>query len=323
MTHAPRPLPAFAGATWWSRHPWPRHLVEAALPPLPPPILIMSLPRSGSSWVAEIMGAAKEALFLREPINQGHLAAGGATTVFDIDPASPPPHYAMLAARAFGAIPVFPAGCVRDTAQWGLRRRTQRHALIKEVNPLALEWLLAIYRPRVIFLVRHPAAVARSYEKLNWLNAEDKLAELGERLMQRHLHPWRALIDGASGFWQAHGVFQGAVHHVAMEILKDHPDHRIATYESLCAAPETGFQALFEFAGLTFDETIRTQIAEHAGGPGRHDVGTYGTRRNTHEMAVSWKSRLSGAQLAALRSGYTAFDGAYYRQADDWNPAAT
>ena len=39
-----------------------------------PPILVFSLPRSGSSWVGEILGSASNALYLREPMTQSNLA---------------------------------------------------------------------------------------------------------------------------------------------------------------------------------------------------------------------------------------------------------
>ncbi len=290
--------------------------------PARPPLLIMSLPRSGSSWVAEILGSAPEALFLREPINQSHLACGGATTVFDIDPAAPPPCYAQFATRAFAGIPAFPAGVVRDARQWKLTRRTRGRVVVKEVNPLALAWLLDTYRPRIVFLMRHPAAVALSYEALNWCNAEAKLAELGARLMDSSLRPWQETIQSVTGFLRAHGAFQGAVLHVALQALTAYADARIVTYESLCENPEAGFRALFEFAGLTFDDRVRDHIGESSIGTAKDTAGHYGTRRNTLRMAAAWKGKLTPEQLAGLHAGYAAFDLPYYRGDDHWTLAA-
>lgn len=316
-----RTRPAFSSRVWWARAQWPRALVGKFLPPASPPLLIISLPRSGSSWLATILGSAREALLLREPINQGHLAMGGATTVFDVDPAAPPDAYARLAACAFEAIPLFPSGVAPHTEQWGLLSRTRRRVVIKEVNPLALAWLLAAYKPRVIFLLRHPAAIARSYWSLNWRNAEDKLAELlGSRLLQGSLRPWQETIRSATGFWQAHGVFQGAVIRTALEALEGYPDVTVVTYESLCENPESAFGALFEFAGLTFDDAVRDLIAASSMNTTYAEAGQYGTQRNTHQMAYAWKAKLSPAELESLHSGYAAFGLPHYHQKKDWTP---
>lgn len=194
--------------------------------------------------------------------------------------------------------------------------------VIKEVNPLALAWLLDTYRPRVVFLMRHPAAVALSYQALNWCNAEAKLAELGTRLMNGSLRPWQETIQSASGFWQAHGAFQGAVLRVALQALTAYADAITITYESLCENPETSFRALFEFAGLTFDERVHDRIRESSVGTAQDAAGNYGTRRDTLRMAAAWKGKLTPEQLASLHAGYAAFDLPYYRDSNDWTLAA-
>ena len=42
-------------------------LIAAVIKPRDPPILLVSLPRGGSSWIGGILGSAKESLYLREP----------------------------------------------------------------------------------------------------------------------------------------------------------------------------------------------------------------------------------------------------------------
>jgi hypothetical protein len=54
-----------------------------------PPILVVSLPRSASSWGGEILGNAKNAAYLREPITQTHFARGGKLTLVDVKPNCP------------------------------------------------------------------------------------------------------------------------------------------------------------------------------------------------------------------------------------------
>lgn len=308
----------FDSPVWWARVGWLSALIVRLIRPNRPPLLIMSLPRSGSSWVGKILGSAPNALFLREPINQSHLAIGGGTTVFDVDPESPPNAYALFTARAFTGIPIFPPGVVRDAKQWSLLSRRDKRVVIKAVNPLALSYLLKTYRPRVLFLVRHPAAVASSYWELNWRNTEEKLAQFGPRLMEGTLEPWRETIRSASGFWQAQGVFQGAVMHIANQALGACKEYKVIQYEQICEDPECKLAELFEFADLKLDDSVRRLIAESTLGTGQEERGTYSTRRNTQEMARAWKLKVSAEHLAQLHSGYSAFKLPYYASADDW-----
>jgi hypothetical protein len=293
-------------------------LVANMLRPSHKPLLIVSLPRSGSSWVGSILGNAANALYLREPLNQSYLATGGTTTVFDVDPRSPPKDYALFAARAFSGMPVFPDGVVRNAANWALFSRLEKGLVIKEVNPLALPWLLETYRPRIIYLVRHPAAVASSYWKLGWRNAEEKLLELGPRLMNGPLKQWQDVIRSASGFWQAQGVFQGAVMRIAIDSLASYGDYQIVSYEAICSAPEGNLLELLDFSRLTVDESIRQKIADSSHGSERHGQNEYATRRSSLDMAQAWRSKVNEEQLAMLQAGFSAFKLPFYDSADDW-----
>src|SRR5262245_30987828 len=48
--------------------------VAHSIPSVFPPILVISIPRSGSSWLGDSLGISSNALYLREPITQKHLA---------------------------------------------------------------------------------------------------------------------------------------------------------------------------------------------------------------------------------------------------------
>ena len=309
---------SFPGQVWWSRLHRVGMLIGRAFRLPHKPLLITSLPRSGSSWIGELLGSASNALYLREPLNQSYLASGGTTTVFDVDPHSPPDDYALFAKRAFNGVPVFPKGVVQDIRQWSLFSRGDRTLVIKSVNPLALTWLLETYHPRCLHLVRHPAAVASSYWQRGWRNPEEKLSQLSPRLMNGPLKPWRHAIRSASGFWEAQGVFQGAVQRVVTDALAGQEDCRIARYEDVCVDAEAKLQELLDFAGLNVDNSIIKRIAELSLADELGGSNTYGTRRNSRKMANAWKRKVNADQLAALRAGYSAFELPDYNSAADW-----
>lgn len=309
----------FSSQVWWAKAPSLGMLIGRALKPTAQPVFIISLPRSGSSWIGDILGNASTAMYLREPMNQSHLAMGGATTVFDIDPDAPPEGYARFTARTFQGIPVFPQGVVQTTQQWSLRTRHDKVIVIKDVNPLALPWILQTYQPRVIYLMRHPAAVASSYWNLGWRNAEEKILQFGPRLLDGVLKPWEKTIRSATGFWQAHGVFQAAVHRVAIDALANYEHHRIVSYEQACTNPESTLLDLLDFAQLNIDDSIKRRIADSTTGKKRGGNDAYGTQRNSRDMAHAWASKVDASQLAALHSGYSAFGLPYYNSPVDWS----
>jgi hypothetical protein len=303
---------------WWARWGRASELIAKIIPAHEKPILIISMPRSGSSWVGDIVGGAENALYLREPMNQSYLSSEGQATVFYVDPHSPPPNYATFAATAFIGLPSFPGKIARYATQWDLRSRSRKRVVIKEVNPLALPWLLDAYRPAVIFLIRHPAAVACSYWTLNWRAAEQRLTQLDPQLLEEYLHRWKGTISSASGYWQVHGTFQGLVTRVAIDCLAGYPDCQIVTYEDLCVNPEREFLELFEFSKLTLDSISERRISDYSTPTNQEQREAYSTQRYSADMALAWKRKIDQKSLDMLRAGYSAFELPYYNTTDDW-----
>ena len=308
----------FHSPVWWAK--WGRISMSLAMAirPSGKAMLVISLPRSGSSWIGGLLGSASNALYLREPLSRSYLESGGNVTVFDVDPTSPPDNYALFAARAFTGLPIFPHGVLQDPAQASLHARPKKRLVLKEVNPLALPWLLDAFQPRVLFLVRHPAAVARSYWDLEWRNVEDRLSQFSPRLMDGPLRPWQDTISSASGFWKAHGVFQGAVLRVVMDRLATYKDHKIITYEDICSDLTGNLRNLFQFAELDLDEATKKRIADSNPSSNQTPQNPYSTRRNSQAMKYAWKRKLDSEQLALLHAGYASFKLPFYDSTDDW-----
>ena len=74
-----------------------------------PPILILSIPRSGSSWVGKILGLSSTSLYLREPITQTYLSHEkvNALSVFEVTHRNLPSTYRASSAAAFIGLPIF------------------------------------------------------------------------------------------------------------------------------------------------------------------------------------------------------------------------
>ena len=274
-------LPRRQGETQvgWARWGVISRFVAHAVPVRKRPVLILSLPRSGSSWVGDMLGSAVDALYLREPLTQGDPRVT-ARVVFD--PFETPelePVVRMLADKAFLGWPDFDDRIVRRPGQWALWDRQGRRTVVKEVNPLGCRWFLEHYRPRVVFLLRHPAAVASSSLKQGWLGP-------------------------TTSDWADRGRDDGSIIRRAWEALGGYPDVRPVSFESLCTDPLTVFKSLFDFAGLAWTEGVAERIEEYS--------------RDSKSRIGAWRSEADPEAVSALRAGYDAADLPWYRDDAEW-----
>jgi hypothetical protein len=254
------------------------------LKPRRPPVLVLSLPRSGSSWIGETLGSAADALYLREPVTQSDDAFRNLGTVFSPEDPKISGAYRSLADRAFLGCPDFGSHIVIFAGQWSLTSRVSRRLVIKEVNPLACQWYIGHYQPFIVFLLRHPAAVAWSMHRMGWLGMD-------------------------SEDWRESGDFQGRALRSAKEALEEYERHCLILYEDLCANPRQQFERLYMYAGLRWGKGICDFIAAKTA-----DYDGTGTGRDSRVMAERWREVVPGENAAALRQSFEKYDLPWYRE---------
>lgn len=276
----------------WVRFEYVRKIVGKYMIPNAPPILVLSLPRSGSSWVGITLGKAKNAMYLREPVTTSHMAVGG-KAVIDFDLQNPPEAYKIAGDNAFQGIPLFPSNVVIMPDQFSVFDRKQRHVVIKEVNPYACAWYIHCYQPRVLFLVRHPAGVAQSFRRLDW---------------------WPDTNENQ--FYRRQGNHQGAALSAAYSCLKSYQDNKIIFYEDLCERPLEIFGEMFEFAGLNLDAQLEQYIMSSTTNGDRSIH--WNTNRDSKKMIDIWGNDISSRGLSDLYSAYHQYDLPWYQSPDDW-----
>jgi hypothetical protein len=256
-----------------------------------PGVLVLSLPRSGSSWTGEALGAAANALYLREPVTQSDQAFYLMGTVFPLTSPGIEAKYRRLADMAYEGWPDFGSHVVRFPEQWTLRERRKRRIVVKEVNPLACQWYARRYHPHIVFLVRHPAAVALSWQSKGWL-------------------------DPTEAGWAENGRVQGRALRAAFGTLAAYPAHHRVLYEDLCAEPVAQFRNLFEFAGLKWDAAAAAFLTERT--TQEDGSNAWDTTRVSHRMIGAWRRKATPAHVAALRATYQTFGLDCYRDDADW-----
>lgn len=302
---------------WWAN--FGRISAALARRTAPPaePVLIVSHPRSGSSWVGRTLGRSPCALYLHEPLTLTHLRDHPGPPAFAVPPADLRPDYVRSAAAAAIAWPRFAPAIVPYPSQWRLRDRQSRRLVVKEVNPLALAWLQETFRPRIIYLIRHPAGVAASFAARGWVRP------LGQAGFERRFGP--AVASGAirpelyaGSKWRELGAVQGLVHKAALAALRQAPAAMmIVRYEELCLDPIVGFRRLFDFAGLHWSPAIERTIGRESYAEAHDRNDAYAIVRNSRLLAQAWRRELGAFELAELQQGYLSIGVPFY-SADEW-----
>jgi hypothetical protein len=242
--------------------------------------------------VGDTLGNAQNAAFLYEPLTQ---AVTGHPDLVEyvrrVDESEPPPGYVRLADLAFSGRPYFQPLIVRYPHQWRFWARPFRRVVIKEINLKAGPWLVERYKPRVIFLVRHPADVLLSHQRLGW---------------------WPRGLQAAADFGTKHTAHLRRL----LDALDSHSDKQIILYETLCLQPVEQFKKLFEFAQLTWDPSIEQFVRARSAQGDRTQA--YDTSRNSAQMIYTWRSQLPADEAQTLRTAYAHYDLPWYRLDDDW-----
>ncbi len=295
------------------------------------PIVIVGLPRSGTTWTLRALGSAPGTTRILEPDNE------------DKYPAS------IHAKREVGRYPVLHPGdenaAYRRLWDWILcgahedrRSRLARHMLgpgslnrIHEGRPdpvtwlaamvgrdprrqkanghdsstrlvvksihaqLATEWLASTFDVEMLLLLRHPANVLASWMELNLKDARNSTLETRPEIRSRYLKPWGVPLPGPDPVermsWRI-GLLVAALEDASSR----HPEWHLRTHERLCLDPSGEFRQLYTELGLEWGEATE-QFLEGHNVPG----SGFTVNRVASELSDSWQRRLDDEQLATLR----------------------
>lgn len=281
-----------------------------------PPIYLVGLPRTGTTWIASVLSNAPGVKFLHEPFNA------------DRHPEMAP--YRSRFLRANDLAPEFLSHC--QAAFAGMPKTTlapgrmngiyQRfpwfpgRILIKDVHTLlALEWLQSCFPGiKIVITIRHPCAVAASWFRLGWKTDKSFPRLLHQpELTQAYLNPFQAVLKKAETFWQKMGAFWGASYFVVLNQLQHHPDWILLQHEALCSAPIVNYQRLFQQLGLRWSPQIQKFLTASTQTQSNQ---SYGTQRITSQEANKWRSILSADQIQQVREFVEPFGLSQYAQFD-------
>lgn len=267
-----------------------------------PTVLLLSYPRSGSSWAGAILSQSKDLTYLFEPVTRPYQKYQAGYAMADLSDPAIYRNYKKYSQEAFGGMPPKHLDSSEKQEDFSLFGRKHRQLLIKEVNPRATELFCKLFQPTILFLIRHPASVALSFWERGWLNSLD---------VQKYA------VDFEGDDWEKFGFAYGIAMQTALKtIQKFSLSHEILVYENLANDPYTEFRQVYEYLRVevpgNYDDIINEYCFSGTATQG------YETRRISSMMIEKWKDKLSPEAIAKLQKGYLHSGFEYYRSNRDW-----
>lgn len=212
-------------------------------------VLLAGSGRSGTTWVPQLINYRNEFRYVTEPFNPGNCREVQHWKLRQyIRPDDQSTAFVEPAARIF-------SGKVRSGWTEALNRKLiARRRLVKDVLiTLSLKWVRNRFAGMpIVFLLRHPCAVAASRRHLEWpTNLEDQFYSQ-PALMQDHLEPLRDRLAGLRTTFERHIAFWCVENFVPLRQLEEGDVH-LLFYERLCADPPGELSKLFAFLALPPD----------------------------------------------------------------------
>lgn len=284
------------------------------------PILITGTHRSGTTWLASMLGLAEDTLIAHEPFQIERWA------------------YALdgLAKYYFTYAPALPQDAALKAFEKVLERRTRKIFLKKEpqhwIPPLrrgrliikdpiasfSSDWLARNFGLEVIVLVRHPAAFAASLKRLGWRHPFDHFLEQ-ELLMREHLEPYRTEIAGKpQDIVEQAAIIWKCLYSVLFVYLESNPGWIVTRHEDLSSDPMAGLKGLYGTLGLRWTKKVEDGVQEHthSDNPVSAPRGVvHQMRRDSAANIWRWKEVLTEREVARVYEITRPVSGLYYPDA--------
>jgi hypothetical protein len=305
----------------------------------PPPILVTGAPRSGSTWVGNVLALDKRTGYVHEPFNKWcppGLCRAGLTHFAYVTEANEAPYLEPLgdtlswrysAAAELRALrgPRGLARLARDFAYFEAMRQRRARVVLKD--PLAIfsaDWLASRFGARVVVIIRHPASFVASMRAAGFVMHFSVLANQ-PRLIEERLAPFAAAIAAAarrpSDSVEANTLLWNVLHHHIGRLRQEHPDWIFVRHEDLSNDPAGGFAELFARLGLDFTDAVRAGLDQFT-----TDQGTLGrlslfgnkrrTMRNSQDSTTYFRKRLSLEEIDRVRRDAAPLWQEFYADAD-------
>jgi hypothetical protein len=307
----------------------------------PRPILVTGAPRSGTTWVGNVLALDAKAASIHEPFN----------------PRSPLGRCRAEFRRGFRYVTRESEGpnleAFRDTVRWryslgaeigdlrsarqaarglrdalyfaGNRLRGVRPILKDPLGLASAEWMADRFEMQVVVVIRHPVAFVSSLRAAGWHRFPFITFAEQPEFVQARLAPYADAIAAAMAnrpdAIDASALLWKLLHHHIRMLREDHPDWIFVRHEDLTRDPEAGFRTMFRQLGLDFSPEVERGLKRYTeGGSVLDRFSLFGTRRRTvgatARSVADVRKRMTPEEVARVRevTGEVAAD--FYDEAD-------
>lgn len=246
--------------------------------------------RSGTTWLFDVLNFDRSYRPMIEPFTRGLVPICRAFSPRQyVRPESADPTYLEPATAIF-------TGAVRHafidqaTPPMIVHRR-----LIKDVRTtLMLKWARDHFPGMpILYILRHPCAVALSRQKLGWRTDLDRAFLDQPDLVNRHLQPFVDVVGKASSTFERHLIDWCVENFVPLAELA-HRNVHIAFYENLCADPESELRKIYAYLGRPFPPAVLDSLHLPSKSP-KTDTTTFA---DTRDVVGKWREQITADDRA-------------------------
>lgn len=304
----------------------------------PDAVLMVGVPRSGTTWIGEALGRTSGATFVNEPDGDHDPFAFGARLRHGVTPELAPGDPATslerlwagvfaggrpprtprdrVARRLYAGVPVEarwaawlgerPSARLRLVGRLAVPRgagppgRPGAVVVAKSVRAeLSVEWIVARFSPRVLIVERNPLNVLASWIELGYVR-DPREVQIYRSIADRR---WGVDAPASGAPLLERQTFTFGVLATALaEAAAKHPDWIRTRHDHLCGDAPVRLADLAGSLGLDWAAASADFVAESdAAGSG------YRLERATSSQPERWRERLDDAQVATIRAGLSRF----------------
>jgi hypothetical protein len=289
------------------------------------PVLVTGAPRSGTTWVGNMLAASSQLYYIHEPFNPDYRPGPGICNIkfghhqTYITETEEERYYKPIKRMIEGKYN-FPAGFLacrsitdikkvwRQQTVFREHRQQNRFPLMKD--PIALMsagWLGRRFDINVVVMIRHPAAFVASMKRLNWGFDPSRWALSQPLLMRDYLFPLEdelnRQMNSRGSIVEQTALLWKVAYFVVSKYKTQYSDWIYLRHEDLSRNPVHGFEQLFKTLGLTYTDGVKNKVDEYSNesNPSHSSGAEKLLKLNSKEVVSQWKSALSAAETMRIK----------------------
>ena len=266
------------------------------------PILVTGSPRSGSTWVGEMLSWPLEVKYLSEPFNPQYGLKIFKSWFVYINNDNEKDYIADIAKLLKFK------GDYRLTLPalkyWSNRfyPLTKRPLLKDPIAGFSSDWLAKKFNMQVVVLFRHPAAFYASLKRVNWHFDPAKLLKQNN-LMADHLEPLRDLIAKANkSYAEEVATAWLCIYSVLDKYLAKNSQWIMKRHEDLSLNPLGEFRDLYDKLSLKFSKRVEKKIIKYSSGKSSEPTKVMDLKRNSSAVVKQWFNHVDQEELNTIKN---------------------